>query len=84
MLFTLIKISAKIIKRERWCGKETIKYLEIDTLTDKYENGFIIKSVDGNYGVINSNGVLVLEAKYEEIFSSGYRESEVVVKENEK
>lgn len=59
------------------------EYLEIDTLTDKYENGFIVKSVDGNYGVINSNGVLVLETKYEEI-KNVYGNNMYVVKEDSK
>ena len=41
------------------------KYAKIDTLTDKYEDGFIIKEND-KYGIVATNSETVLEAKYDE------------------
>ena len=59
------------------------EYVEVNTLTDKYENGFIVKAEDGKYGIINSNGKLVLETKYEEI-KNVYGNNMYVVKEDSK
>lgn len=56
-------------------------YSEIKPLTDKYEDGYIVKDTNGNYGLINYNKKQVLECKYSEIqnvYGSGY----YVVKEN--
>ena len=50
-------------------GKEIIsnKYVEITSLTDKYENGFIVKNESGKLGIVNYDGTTALEEKYDEI-----------------
>lgn len=42
-------------------------YTEITSLTDKYEDGYVVKDQNGNYGLINYNKKQVLECKYSEI-----------------
>lgn len=66
-------------------GKEIIenKYVEISSLTDKYENGFIVKNENNKYGVINYDTTIALEEKYDEI-KNVYGNSMYVVKENGK
>ena len=63
-------------------GKEIIenKYTEISSLTDKYENGFIVKSETGKYGIINYDKSVALEEKYDEI-KNIYGNKMYVVKE---
>ena len=52
-----------------YLGKEIIenKYVEISSLTDKYENGFIVKNENSKYGIINYDGKVALEEKYDEV-----------------
>lgn len=54
-------------------------FAEIKPLTTKYENGFIVKSSEGKYGVIKYNTVQVFETKFEDI-KSIYANSMYVVK----
>lgn len=63
-------------------GKEIIenKYTEIQALTDKYENGFIVKNETGKLGIINYDKSIALEEKYDEI-KNIYGNSMYVVKE---
>ena len=42
-------------------------YTEISSLTDKYEDGYVVRDQNGNYGLINYNKQQVLECKYSEI-----------------
>ena len=56
------------------------KYAEITSLTNKYENGFIVKNDQGKYGVINYDKTIGLEEKYDEI-KNVYGNSMYVVKE---
>lgn len=56
------------------------KYQEITSLTDKYENGFIVKNDQGKYGVINYDKTVALEEKYDEI-KNVYGNEMYVVKE---
>lgn len=42
-------------------------YTEVSALTDKYEDGYIVKDAKQKYGVINYNKKQVLECKYDEI-----------------
>ena len=67
-----------------YTGKEIIenKYVEISSLTEKFENGFIVKNNDGKLGVINYDGTIALEEKYDEI-KHIYGNSLYVVKEND-
>ena len=56
-------------------------YTEIKPLTNKYEDGYIVKDENGNYGLINYNKKQILECKYSEI-SNIYGNNMYVVKEN--
>lgn len=42
-------------------------YSEITSLTDRYEDGYVVRDQNGNYGLINYNKQQVLECKYSEI-----------------
>lgn len=42
-------------------------YSEITTLTDNYEDGYIVKNSDGKFGVINTNRKETLPAEYDNI-----------------
>ena len=44
-------------------------YSEITPLTDKYEDGYVVKDENENYGLINYNKRQVLECKYSEILN---------------
>lgn len=63
-------------------GNTIIKneYIEIKALTDKPENGFIVKDENGKYGIINYDSTLALDAKYEKI-ENVYGNNMYVVKE---
>lgn len=67
-----------------YLGKEIIenKYSEIVALTNKYENGFIVKNENGKYGVINYDKSIALEEKYDEIKQVYGNEMYVVKEEN--
>lgn len=43
------------------------KYANIQALTDKYEDGYIVKNDSSKYGIINYNKKQILECKYTEI-----------------
>ena len=44
-----------------------VEYADIISLTDTYENGYIVKNESGKYGVIGTDKQTVLEDKYDEI-----------------
>lgn len=56
-------------------------YTEIKALTDKYEDGYIVKNENNQYGLINYNRKQILECKYSEIMNI-YGSDMYVVKEN--
>ena len=58
-------------------------YIEIEALTKKYENGYIVKNDNNQYGLINYNKKQILDCKYEEIKHVGGNNM-FVVKENGK
>jgi len=43
------------------------KYNEVDQLTDRYEDGFVVKNDKGKYGLIDINKIQILDCKYDEI-----------------
>ena len=43
------------------------EYVEITSLTEKYEDGFIVKNEQGKYGIINYDTTVAIEPKYDEI-----------------
>lgn len=49
-----------------------------------YEEDILIYQQDEKFGLLGINGKTITDAKYEELFSSGYKDAEVVVKENGK
>ena len=57
------------------------KYKDIDSLTSKYENGYIVQNSDGQYGVIGYNKKEELQCKYDEI-KNVYGDNSYVVKED--
>lgn len=65
-------------------GKTIIenKYQEITSLTNKYENGFIVKNEQGKCGVINYDQSVAIEEKYDAI-QNIYGNNMYVVKEGE-
>lgn len=56
-------------------------YSEITALTNKYEDGYIVKNANGNYGLINYNKKQILDCKYSDI-QNVYGSGLYVVKEN--
>lgn len=63
-------------------GKEIIenKYSTISALTNKYENGFIVKNENNKYGVINYDKTVALAERYDAI-ANVYGNNMYVVKE---
>ena len=59
------------------------EYKNIEKLTNKYENGYIIENDQNKFGVISYNKKIVLECKYDEI-KNVYGDNSYVVKENDK
>lgn len=59
------------------------EYTQITSLTNKCEDGFIVKAENGKYGVINYDTKVALENKYDEI-KNIYGNNSYVVKEEGK
>lgn len=59
------------------------EYTQITSLTNKSEDGFIVKAEKGKYGVINYDTKVALENKYDEI-KNIYGNNSYVVKEADK
>ena len=53
-------------------------------LEEKYEKNAIIYQKNGKYGLLSITVKVILDARYEQIFSLGYKENEVIVKDNSK
>ena len=51
---------------------------------DVYEKNALIYKKNDKYGLLSITGNVILEAKYDEIYSLGYKENELIVKENNK
>lgn len=61
---------------------ENVNLIEIhDSI---YEKNILTYEKDGKIGLLGITGKTITDAKYEEIFSSGYKDAEVLVKENGK
>lgn len=59
------------------------EYEEITTLTDTYDNGYIVKNAEGKFGLIGANKKVILEPIYEEI-KNVYSSNMYVVKKDGK
>ncbi|MGN1300215.1 MAG: WG repeat-containing protein [Clostridia bacterium] len=57
------------------------EYEQITALTSKYEDGYIVKSSEGKFGIIGTNKKMTLPIDYEEI-KHVYSENTYVAKEN--
>ena len=53
-------------------------------LEEKYERNAIIYQKNGKYGLLSITGKVILDARYEQIYSLGYKENEIIVKDNNK
>ena len=51
---------------------------------DVYEKNALIYKKNDKYGLLSITDNVILEAKYDEIYSLGYKENELIVKENNK
>lgn len=49
-----------------------------------YEKNALIYQKNEKFGLLSITGNIILEAKYDEIYSLGYKENEIIVKENNK
>ena len=49
-----------------------------------YEKDALIYKKNEQYGLLSITGNVILEAKYEDIYSLGYKENEIIVKDNNK
>lgn len=61
---------------------ETIRLSNL--LEEKYERNAIIYQKNGKYGLLSITGKVILDARYEQIYSLGYKENEIIVKDNNK
>lgn len=57
------------------------EYEEITALTDKYENGYIVKNGEEKFGIIGTSKKIILPVQYEEI-KNVYAEDTYVAKES--
>ena len=57
------------------------EYAKITSLTEQYEDGYIVKNEDGKFGVIGTNKKILLPLEYDDI-KHVYSENTYVVKEN--
>ena len=57
------------------------EYKEIKSLTNEYENGYIVKNEEGKYGVIGTNKKALLPIEYDDI-KNVYSENTYVAKQN--
>ena len=71
--------------KEIFTNYDDVEPIQLSNLTEeKYERNVLIYKSDDKYGLINMTGKRILDAKYDEIYSLGFKEGEIVVKENEK
>ena len=59
------------------------EYTEIETLTNTYDNGYVVKNEEGKFGLIGANKKVILEPIYEEI-KNVYSSDMYVVKKDGK
>lgn len=64
---------------------ESVEPIKLSNLLEeKYEKNAIIYQKNGKYGLLSITGKVILDARYEQIYSLGYKENEVIVKDNNK
>ena len=64
---------------------EAIEPIKLSNLLEeKYDKNAIIYQKNGKYGLLSITGKVILDARYEQIYSLGYKENEVIVKDNNK
>ncbi len=64
---------------------DSVEPIKLSNLLEKkYERNAIIYQKNGKYGLLSITGKVILDARYEQIYSLGYKENEVIVKDNNK
>ena len=64
---------------------ESVEPIRLSNLLENtYEKNAIIYQKNGKYGLLSITGKVILDARYEQIYSLGYKENEVIVKDNNK
>lgn len=56
-------------------------YAEITSLTDTYDNGYLVKNKDSYYGIITADKKIILDCKYDEIESVTGNDMYIVTEE---
>lgn len=86
-------MKALIVKKDGICGlfntsskTMTISpmYTEIKAFGETYNDGYIVKDVNGKYGLISSDGKIILENRYDEIKTGTGSSDKFVVKDGVK
>ena len=64
---------------------DSVDLIKLDNISeDMYEKDALIYKKNEQYGLLSITGNVILEAKYEDIYSLGYKENEIIVKDNNK
>ena len=61
---------------------ENVQVIQI--VDNTYEKNILTYQKDGKYGLLNLSGNIIIESKFDEIYSTGYKEGELFVKQNGK
>lgn len=63
----------------------SVDLIKINNISeDTYEKDALICRKNEKYGLLSITGNVILEAKYDDIYSLGYKENEIIVKDNNK
>ena len=64
---------------------DNVDLIKLSNISENvYEKNALIYQKNEKFGLLSITGNIILEAKYDEIYSLGYKENEIIVKENNK
>ena len=64
---------------------DNVDLIKLSNISENvYEKNALIYQKNEKFGLLSITGNIILEAKYDEIYSLGYKENELIVKENNK
>ena len=64
---------------------DNVDLIKLSNISENvYEKNDLIYQKNEKFGLLSITGNIILEAKYDEIYSLGYKENEIIVKENNK
>ena len=64
---------------------DNVDLIKLSNISENvYEKNALIYQKNKKFGLLSITGNIILEAKYDEIYSLGYKENEIIVKENNK